>query len=195
MTTPQPAPDRPLRADARRNRERILDVADAVFGEAGQAASTEEIARRAGVGIGTVFRHFPTKEALLEAVFVRRLTGLRDRAAQQLDARDPGQAFSDFFTLVVRDAPAKLAIAGALADSGANLRTAVHDAHQELRAAFGRLLERAQAAGAVRRDVELAEVYALLIGTSRAAAAADVDDRVLTGTLRIVFDGLRATRS
>ncbi|MGP4015561.1 TetR/AcrR family transcriptional regulator [Saccharopolyspora sp. 5N708] len=192
MTTPQPAPDRPLRADARRNRERILDVADAVFGEAGQAASTEEIARRAGVGIGTVFRHFPTKEALLEAVLVGRLTRLRDRAAQRLDARDPGQAFFDFFTLMVRDAPAKIAIAGALADGGVNVRTAAHAAHQELRSAFGQLLARAQAAEAVRRDVDLPEVYALLIGTSRAAAEADLDEQVISRTLRIVFDGLRA---
>jgi AcrR family transcriptional regulator len=62
-----------MRADARRNRERLLSAADLVFAERGPGASTEEVARRAGVGIGTVFRHFPTKESLLEAVFVDRL--------------------------------------------------------------------------------------------------------------------------
>lgn len=73
--------ERPLRADARRNRARLLDVAEAVFAEHGVTVSTEEIARTAGVGIGTVFRHFPSKEALLEAVYVARLRRLADDAA------------------------------------------------------------------------------------------------------------------
>src|ERR1700680_1105959 len=97
------APDaaRPLRADAQRNRARLLDVAEVVFASKGIAASTEEIAREAGVGIGTVFRHFPTKEALLEAVFVRRLEQLAAHADALADAYDPGAAFFTFFSHVV----------------------------------------------------------------------------------------------
>ena len=82
--TPATTPRRTsLRADARRNRERVLEAADAVFSEFGPAASTEEVARRAGVSIGTVFRHFPTKEALIEAVVVGRLTQLTAERSEE----------------------------------------------------------------------------------------------------------------
>ncbi|MGA8117382.1 MAG: helix-turn-helix domain-containing protein [Actinocatenispora sp.] len=185
-------PDRrPLRADARRNLQRILDAAQDVFGAAGDNASTDEVARRAGVGIATVFRHFPTKQALLEAAFTARLERLRDHATALLAAPDPGTAFFDYFTHVVHDAPAKLSIAGALADAGADVHAAVRDAHDGMQTAFGHLLQRAQNTGAVRDDIHLPEVYALLIGASRAAAHARLDPETTQRTLRILFDGLR----
>src|SRR5258708_17586261 len=96
----EPLQKRP-RADAQRNRARLLDVAELVFATKGIGASTEEIAREAGVGIGTVFRHFPTKEALLEAVFIRRLQQLAARADALAEADDPGAAFFSFFSYVV----------------------------------------------------------------------------------------------
>src|SRR5262249_57944267 len=99
------------RADARANRARILDVAEEVFGKGGESASTEEVARLAGVGIATVFRHFPTKAALLEAGLVRRFDRLCERAEALLDAADPGSAFRDFFGQLVTDAATKIAIA------------------------------------------------------------------------------------
>jgi AcrR family transcriptional regulator len=102
------------RADARANRVRILDVAEAVFGEGGESASTEEVARLAGVGIATVFRHFPTKAALLEAVLARRFDRLREQAEALLNAADLGKAFPGFFRYLVADAPAKIGIAEAL---------------------------------------------------------------------------------
>jgi AcrR family transcriptional regulator len=83
-----PSAAKPLRADARRNQARVLETAEAVFAAKGTAASTEEIARQAGVGIGTVFRHFPTKEALLEAVFVGRLRRLADEVDALAAAKD-----------------------------------------------------------------------------------------------------------
>src|SRR5271168_4009590 len=98
------------RVDARANRSRILDVAEEVFGAGGESASTEEVARLAGVGIGTVFRHFPTKAALLEAVLVRRFDRLREQAEALLNAVDPGAAFLGFFGHLVADAAAKIAI-------------------------------------------------------------------------------------
>ena len=188
--------ERPPRADARANRSRILQVAEEVFGKGGESASTEEVARLAGVGHATVFRHFPTKAALLEAVFVRRLERLRDQAGGLADAADPGRAFFDFFAHTVADAASKIAVADALADEGAKAAASTVQASDDLRWAVGVLLQRAQEAGAVRDDIDLPELYALLIGTSRAAAYAHLDEKVRDRTLAIVFDGLapRATK-
>ena len=182
------------RVDARTNRGRILDVAEEVFGKGGESASTEEVARQAGVGIATVFRHFPTKAALLEAVLVRRFDRLREQAEALLDATDPGNAFLDFFGRLVADAATKIAIGEALLDAGGDSDGDAAQASNGLRRAVGTLLERAQQAGAVRDDVELPEVYALLVGTSRAAAHAHLDDEVSARMLAIVFDGLASTQ-
>jgi AcrR family transcriptional regulator len=179
------------RADARSNRSRILAVAEEVFGAGGEAASTEEVARRAGVGIATVFRHFPTKAALLEAVLVERLERLRRRAEEQLDAADAGRAFFDFFAYMVADAATKIAIASALTEEGGEASLATRAAN-DLRRAVGALLDRAQRARAVRDDVELPEVYALLIGASRAAALAVFEPEVQARALAIIFAGLEA---
>ena len=183
--------ERARRTDARSNRDRILTVAEDVFGRGGDTASTEEVARLAGVGIATVFRHFPTKTALLRAVLIGRLDRLRDQAAALLDAPDPGAAFFEFFGTVVADASGKLAITNALVDAGGDNDPAVIEAGQELRAGVGALLDRAKQAGAVRADLALPEVYALLIGSSRAAAYAGLDGELRAKTLAIVFDGLR----
>jgi AcrR family transcriptional regulator len=180
---------RVLRADARANRVRILDVAEEVFGKGGESASTEEVARLAGVGIATVFRHFPTKAALLEAVLTRRFDRLREQAEALLDAADPGAAFLGFFRYLVADAPAKIGIAEALLDAGGDGGEAAQ-ASTELRRAFGALLERARQAGVVRDDAALPEVYALLVSVSQAAAHQHFDDEVTDRVLAIVFDGL-----
>jgi AcrR family transcriptional regulator len=181
---------RAQRVDARTNRGRILDVAEEVFGTGGESASTEEVARRAGVGIATVFRHFPTKAALLEAVLVRRYDRLRERAAALVDAADPGAAFFDFFGQLVADAASKIAIGEALLDAGGDRDGEAAQASNRLRQAVGTLLRRAQHAHAVRPDVELPEVYALLVGVSRAAALAHLDTEVRDRMLAVVFDGL-----
>jgi AcrR family transcriptional regulator len=181
---------RAQRVDARANRGRILDVAEEVFGKGGESASTEEVARLAGVGIGTVFRHFPTKAALLEAVLVRRFDRLREQAEGLLNAADPGQAFLGFFGHLVADAAAKIAIAEALLDAGGDRDGDAARASDGLRRAVGVLLQHAQQAGAVRDDVELPEVYALLVGTSRAAARGHLDEEARARLLAIVFDGL-----
>ncbi|MFC6020042.1 TetR/AcrR family transcriptional regulator [Plantactinospora solaniradicis] len=181
---------RARRVDARANRGRILDVAEEVFGKGGESASTEEVARLAGVGIATVFRHFPTKAALLEAVLVRRFDRLREQAEALLVTTDPGTAFFDFFRHLVADAVTKIAITEALLDAGGDSDGEATQASNELRRAVGALLQHAQQAGAVRDDVELPEVYALLVATSRAAAHTNLDDEVKARALAIVFDGL-----
>jgi len=183
------------RADAQANRERVLDVAEDVFGHGGKSASTEEVARLAGVGIATVFRNFPTKAALLEAVLVRHFDRLTAEAEARLDAQEPGEAFFGFFRHLVADAAKKIALGEALSEAGGAADSRAADASQALRRAVGELLDRAQQAGAVRDDVELPEVYALLVGTSRAAAHAPLDDEVRARMLDIVFAGLAPTAS
>ena len=190
MATPdRRAPGRAQRIDARTNRVRILDVAEEVFGKAGRSASTEEVARLAEVGIATVFRHFPTKAPLVEAVLVRRFDRLRDHAESLLHAPDPGTAFFDFFTHLVADAATKIAIGEALADLTAHTDDSpAAQSSLALRRAFAALLRRAQQAGAVRPDAELPEVYALLVATSRTTTHLEPDTR--TRMLTILFDGL-----
>jgi AcrR family transcriptional regulator len=182
-------PPKPLRVDAARNRARVLTAAEAVFTEQGTAASTEEVARRAGVGIGTVFRHFPTKESLLEAVLVGLLGRLAEEADALTAADDAGAAFFAFFAHVVAQAATKNTISEALAEAGVDAKDTAGHVGQELKKALTRLLDRAQRAGVVRGDVGLSEVMALLAGTSRAAESGD--GGVRAKVLAIVFDGLR----
>jgi AcrR family transcriptional regulator len=185
-------PVRAQRADARSNRARILDAAEEVFGQGGESASTEEVARLAGVGIATVFRHFPAKADLLDEVLARRFERLRERAERLAGGADPGQALFGMFTEMVTDAPSKIAIAEALVEAGGDTApgSRAEQASGELSQAVRVLLERAQAAGAVRPDVALPELYALLIGMSRAGAYAQLDPGVRARALRVVFDGL-----
>src|SRR5215211_6632834 len=86
--------ERPLRADARRNREKVLEAARAVFSEHGRDAQIDDVARRAGVGVGTVYRHFPTKEALIEALMVAAFESIAAHAQAALEVEDPWEAFS-----------------------------------------------------------------------------------------------------
>jgi AcrR family transcriptional regulator len=184
----------PRRADALRNRGRLLDAADAVFAARGASASTEEVARRAGVGIGTLFRHYPTKEALLEAVLLRRLERLADEVEELAESQPAAQAFFAAFSRAVAEAPGKLALADALAVGGVEEGGGVIDARARLRQAFTLLLGRAQEAGAVRADLGVDEVFALLVGASRTAAQAAFERGVLERALAVVLDGLRPTR-
>ena len=179
-----------MRADARDNRDKILAAAEEVFGQA-PGASTEEVAKLAGVGIGTVFRHFPTKADLLEAVLTVRLERLRDRATELADEPDAGAAFFAFFHQVVSEAATKLAIGEALLASGVAVGEDAHQAGAGMREAFGKLLQRAQESNAVRRDAGFPEVYALLIGASRGATAAGLEPAVRDKMLELLYDGLR----
>jgi AcrR family transcriptional regulator len=188
---------KPLRADARRNRVRLLEAAEVVLAAEGPAASIEAIARHAGVGIGTVYRHFPTKEALLEAIIVQRYQRLLEETETLTTDEDPGAAFERFFTRVVEESAAKKAVAAPLASAGVDVHAATAEVGRELMAAFEMLLDRAQRAGAVRADVSGEEVRALLIGASLAAeqgAGMAGGPDVRARALEILFDGLRAGR-
>jgi AcrR family transcriptional regulator len=185
--------DIPLRADARQNRGRILDAAEEVFGRGGEGASTEDVARLAGVGIATVFRHFPTKAALLEEVLVRRFTRLCDRAATLAEADDPGAAFVELFRHVVADAPGKIAIGEATEAAGGSGDRAGAVAAQ-YRKHVATLLRRAQTAGAIRTDVGPKEVQALIVAASRSALLTHLDAKARDRLVRVVLDGLSATQ-
>ena len=182
---------KPLRADARRNRARLLEVAEAVFAAKGTGASTEEVAREAGVGIGTVFRHFPTKEALLEAVFYVRLRRLADDAEAGAAADDPAEAFFGFFTGFVDQVATHKALIDALVEAGVDVQDGSSGIKRDFHRALDTLLRRAQAAGAVRADVGVPEVIALLVGASRAADHVGADPTLRARTVALVLDGLR----
>ncbi|ADB35094.1 transcriptional regulator, TetR family [Kribbella flavida DSM 17836] len=183
-----------MRADARDNRERILAAAEEVFGRS-PAASTDDVAKLAGVGIATVFRHFPTKLELLEAVLTVRLERLRDQARELVGSGDPRTAFFAFFAQVVGEAASKLAIADALAAAGAAVGEEAYKAGAGLREAFGELLTQAQRAGVVRQDADQPEVYALLVSASRGATALGLAPDVRDRMLNLLYDGLRPGRT
>jgi AcrR family transcriptional regulator len=182
---------RTLRADARRNRARILEVAEAVFAAQGLSASTEAIAREARVGIGTVFRHFPTKEALLEAVFAEHLRRLADDARGLSEADDAGAALVAFLARVVDRSATKNALAAALGDAGVDVSGPVKAVRRELRDAIGKLLHRAQDDGSVRADVSVAEVLALLLGATLAAQELGPRAASRRRIVQVIADGLR----
>ena len=172
---------RPLRADARRNRARILAAAEEVFAARGAAASTEEVAAAAGVAIGTVFRHFPTKQDLLGAILKDVLADL-DAAATQDD-------LFAFFARVVTVAAEKKFVVALLAGQGVEVEVA--GAVQGLSDTIGGLLGRAQDAGRVRDDVRLDEVLALLTAAGQGALHGGWSADLRQRTLEVIFVGLR----
>lgn len=179
-----------MRADARQNREKVLEAAEAVFAAGGTSASTEEVARRAGVGVGTVFRHFPTKEALLQAILEERLTRLAEEAERLAEEADPGAGLYGLFARMVEQSAAKKTYAQALADAGHDPAAAISKVGERVRDALGRLLAQAQQAHAVRDDLGVTEFVALVVGASQAAEYGRQDGAVKERTLRVFFDGL-----
>jgi AcrR family transcriptional regulator len=178
---------RPKRADARRNYEKVLTAAREAFAEGGESTALEEIARRAGVGIGTLYRHFPNRQALLEALYVNEVEEVC-RSAAELDGGDPWEAFSAWVERVMGYLATKQALAGELLnflDRDAALfqvcRTSLYDAG-------GPLLARAQEAGVIRADVDFPEVMQMLMGITKIPVS---DPNQVERIFRIALDGLR----
>jgi AcrR family transcriptional regulator len=185
---------RPLRADAERNRERVLASAEVVLARDGLSASMRAIAARAGVGLGTIYRNFPTQEALYQAIIVRRTNALIAEAAEPSRAEDPGEAFFGYFTRIVEHAMRMKAMADVLAEAGIDPKSGMGDVRRDMRHAVQALLERAQQADAIRPDLRMPELMALLAATCMAAERSQWNTQLRARTLAIVFDGMRPQR-
>lgn len=179
-----------MRADAARNRARVLEVAYETFAADGLSVPIDEIARRAGVGAGTVYRHFATKEALFQAVIAERIRGVVEEGRSLLTEADPAEAIFMFLrSMVLQWGAADRGLVDALAGSGIDVNTLVPEAEDEYLTVVGDLLAAAQRAGTVRSDITVADVKALLVGCQAMQSYnADVAERVTS----VVFDGLRA---
>jgi AcrR family transcriptional regulator len=179
---------RPLRADARRNRAKVLQTAYEVFAAEGLGVPIDEIARRAGVGAGTVYRHFPTKEALYRAIVEDRVEHLVTRARELAASADPGAGFFGFLDLMTSEGATDKGLVDALAGEGFDIEAVMPEHEQAFKAALAELLVRAQQAGAVRADVTPADVKTLMVGCQSMQRYAGADaDRVLA----VVRAGLR----
>jgi AcrR family transcriptional regulator len=164
MTAPSAATVRKPRADAIRNRERVLEAAKAVFSAGGPEASLEAVARKAGVGIGTLYRHFPTREALFEAVYRREVQQLSELAEQLKSEVDPVEALRRWLRSNVEFVATKkgMSAALALAVQGSSELTAF--SFERLTKAVGALLDRAVAAGEIRSDISPEDILRALVG-------------------------------
>ncbi|MEV7093243.1 TetR/AcrR family transcriptional regulator [Amycolatopsis sp. NPDC051045] len=176
-----------MRADARRNRAKVLAAAEEAFALDGLAVPLDDIARLAGVGAGTVYRHFPSKEALFQAVVLERIGQFAEEARALATADRPGEVFFDYFVRVIKQASLNRAICDALAESGGHAFKA--GAGEEFRAALAELLARAQAAGAVRPDLDGDDLRALIVGCLAVERYAPGSRHLV----RVVVDGLRAS--
>ncbi|MFE0644261.1 TetR/AcrR family transcriptional regulator [Streptomyces sp. NPDC058877] len=177
-----------MRADARRNHERLLAAARAAFAEQGADAPLEEVARRAGVGIGTLYRHFPTRAELLNAVFQEALAELLDRSRELAGADAPCRALVEWLRALIAHAGEYRGLAHALMSASHDRSSALARCSEPLHSAGRRLLERAQEAGQVRTDVSIGDLMQLTNAIALAAEGCPEDpelaDRLLALTLR-----------
>jgi AcrR family transcriptional regulator len=177
----------PKRADARRNYGQLIESARVVFAEAGSNASLEEIARRAGVGIGTLYRHFPTRQALLEAVYVDEVEAL-SRSASELADLPPWDALAAWLRRYVSYATTKRALAEEMSASAGAETTVFQMCKGAIFAAGEPLLQRAQDAGVVRIDTNFTDIARMVFGIAAIPAS---DPEQIRRILDVALDGLR----
>ena len=181
-------PQRPQRADARRNYETLLQAAREAFGEDGTGATMDDIAHRAQLGIGTLYRHFPTRQHLLEAVYVDEFEAI-SRRADDLSSLPPWDALVAWLRAFVRYAATKRALAQEMLTSIDRDAEVFRASREAITSAGDGLLGRAQAAGVARADAQWADIGRLIGGI---AGAAGDDAEQVERLLDIVLDGLRA---
>lgn len=178
------------RSDVRRNHERLMEAARAAFAEQGTEVSLREVARCAGVGIGTLYRHFPTREALVEAVLRDRFDELHDEAARLQRTLPPFEALSTWVRLFARGSAQVRGLPESVLVSLQDKDSRLHSACEAMRSAGATLLTAAQHDGTVRADITATELYTLATGIAWAAthvpADPDLRDRLLTMTLRSI---------
>lgn len=183
----------PRRADARRNRERVVRAATEAFAAEGMSVSMESIARRAGVGVGTIYRQFPSKELLYTAVVRHGLEQVIERARELSTAEDPGAAFFDFVGVLLDAVAAKRDLVETLEQAGGDVKASLADVSEAWLGALSVLVARAQSVGAVRRDVTAEEVAALIGGTCGAVVHGSLGQQARDRLACVVCDGLRAS--
>jgi AcrR family transcriptional regulator len=183
----------PMRKNARANRERILAAAEAVFGASGELGSTEDVAARAGVGIATVFRHFPTKEALIEATVVRQFDRLGGQAAQLAVEPDPSKAIRKLIEALIETSSTKLTLLSLVREND-KYPDAVLDATQNVQATINVILARAKTGGVIRDDVTVDEFFALVRGLGQAATTMPLRPGTVTRAIEIIYRGLAPSR-
>jgi AcrR family transcriptional regulator len=178
-----------VRSEVQRNQELLLAAAREAFAAHGTDASLRDVARRAGVGIGTLYRHFPTREALLEALLETNFEQLRMRAESLLDATDlaPHDALLAWLNELATGARTYEGLPQSIMEGLADEESALHGSCAAMRASGGRLLERAQSAGRIREDVTVYEVIALVLGLAWAAqqpaGPSDLLERLLSSAM------------
>jgi AcrR family transcriptional regulator len=186
-----------MRADALRNRAAVLDAAEQVFSEEGLSAPIDDIARRAGVGVGTVYRHFPTKEALFEAIVKDRIEAIVERAEQLAKHADAAEALFSHISELIQVAVAKKDLVDELERWWGTLPTEkIHArAKQRLSEIGEKLLRRAQAAGVVRPDLSPEDLTAMMMGACEGACcpmiAPDRRKEVAGRIVEVLCAGLR----
>jgi len=187
-STPQSAP-RPQRADAVRNRQKILAAAAETFAQEGESTALEEIARRAGVGIGTLYRHFPTRHALVQELYREEVEELC-RSAEALDDDEPWEALNRWFERFIPYIATKQVLAQELVNAPDSGRPLMLDCRASLESAGEPLLVRAQRAGVVRTDVTIGQVVQIVAGIAKVPAE---DPAQLAHLVHVALDGLRYT--
>jgi len=178
------------RADGQRNRERLIEAAKAAFAEMGADVSLEEIARRAGLGIGTLYRHFPTRDAIVEAVYRREVRQLAEGATRLLETLPPGEALHAWMKLFVDYIATKKVIASALGAIVGGVGDLYAASGVQITGAISALVERAAAAGEIRADVDPGDVLRALIGFTYGNASPEWQASALR-LIDILVDGLR----
>jgi AcrR family transcriptional regulator len=186
-TTVQELRPRPKRADARRNYDKVVAAAREAFAEGGTATSLEEIARRAEVGIGTLYRNFPNRQALLEAVYADEVENLC-RSAVEFEAMDPWEAFDAWLHRIVAYMATKQALAHELMDYVDRDAPLFMSCRAALFTAGEPILQRAQAAGVVRADTNFGEIIHMIGGIVKIPTN---DPTQIEHILGITLDGLR----
>jgi AcrR family transcriptional regulator len=188
-----PCAPRPLRADAARNRQRLVDAAVEEFAAHGADASLEQIAARAGVGIGTLYRHFPDRQALLVAVYQDGFGQLAETGRELLDADDPFEALAQWLAAKLAYSRSDRALAASvIIDLLDRPETAQTEPCESMRSTGNALLQRAVKAGAVRKDVTLDDLSRLVGAIALASGRAPEGDCVCSDRLfQVMLDGLR----
>jgi AcrR family transcriptional regulator len=185
------AAERPLRADAQRNYAKLLAAASTAFVEHGaDDVSLEEIARRAGVGIGTLYRHFPTRQALLEAVYQDQAEQLRARADELLRSDSPGEAFAAWLRGLVAFSSTKRSLTAAMVATLGKDSELMSTCSKLIKDSAEALLARAQQDGAVRADVNSTDLIRLVHGVSMVTEYAPGDPGQADRMLTLILDGL-----